>query len=49
MSNKNKTVWSGRFNKSVSKIFEKIGSSIDVDKRLFQEDILGSIVKVTNP
>ncbi len=44
MSNKNKTVWSGRFNKSVSKIFEKIGSSIDIDKRLFQEDILGSVV-----
>jgi argininosuccinate lyase len=44
MSSKNKTVWGGRFNKSVSKIFEKIGSSIDIDKRLFQEDILGSVV-----
>ena len=46
MKNKNKAVWSSRFNKSTSKIFEKIGSSIDVDKRLFQEDILGSIVHV---
>ena len=46
MKNKNKAVWGSRFNKSTSKIFEKIGSSIDVDKRLFQEDILGSIVHV---
>ena len=44
MKNKNKTVWSSRFKKSTSKIFEQIGSSIDVDKRLFEEDILGSIV-----
>jgi len=44
MQNKNKTVWSARFNNSTSKIFEKIGASIDIDKRLFEEDILGSIV-----
>ena len=44
MKNKNKAVWSSRFNNSTSKIFEKIGASIDVDKRLFEEDILGSIV-----
>ena len=44
MSNKNKTVWGARFNKATSKIFENIGSSIDIDKRLFEEDILGSIV-----
>ncbi|MDC6465539.1 argininosuccinate lyase [Pelagibacteraceae bacterium] len=44
MKNKNKAVWGGRFNNSTSKIFEKIGASIDVDKRLFEEDILGSIV-----
>jgi len=44
MKNKNKTVWSTRFNNSTSKIFEKIGASIDIDRRLFQEDILGSIV-----
>ena len=46
MKSKNKTVWSTRFNKATSKIFEEIGSSIDVDKRLFSEDILGSIVHV---
>jgi argininosuccinate lyase len=44
MKNKNKTVWGTRFNSPTSKIFEKIGSSIDVDKRLFEEDIFGSIV-----
>ncbi len=44
MKNKNKTVWSTRFNKATSKIFEKIGASIDIDKRLFEEDIFGSIV-----
>ena len=40
MKKKNKAVWGSRFNSSISKIFEKIGSSIDVDKRLFEEDIL---------
>ena len=44
MRNKNKTVWSSRFKSSTSKIFEQIGASIDIDKRLFEEDILGSIV-----
>ena len=44
MQNKNKTVWSARFKNTTSKIFEKIGASIDIDKRLFEEDILGSIV-----
>ena len=44
MKNKNKAVWSEIFNKSASKIFEKIGASIDIDKRLFVEDILGSVV-----
>jgi argininosuccinate lyase len=44
MKNKNKTVWSARFNNTPSKIFERIGASIDIDKRLFEEDIFGSIV-----
>ena len=44
MKNKNKTVWSSRFNNTTSKIFEQIGASIDVDKRLFEEDIFASIV-----
>ena len=44
MKNKNKAVWGARFNNTTSKIFEKIGASIDIDKRLYEEDILGSIV-----
>jgi hypothetical protein len=44
MKKKNKAVWGGRFSNPTSKIFEEIGASIDVDKRLFAEDILGSIV-----
>jgi len=46
MKNKNKAVWGARFSNATSKIFEQIGASIDVDKRLFEEDILGSIVHV---
>ena len=44
MVKKNKAVWGARFNNQTSKIFEKIGASIDIDKRLFEEDIFGSIV-----
>jgi len=44
MKNKNKAVWGARFNNQTSKIFEKIGASIDIDKRLFEEDIFASIV-----
>ncbi len=44
MKKKNKAVWGTRFSNAPSKIFEEIGASIDVDKRLFAEDVLGSIV-----
>ena len=44
MRNKNKTVWSHRFGKANSKNFQRIGSSINVDKRLYNEDIKASIV-----
>ena len=46
MKNKNKTVWSKRFMGKTSKFFQRIGSSINVDKRLYREDVLGSIVHV---
>ena len=46
MKNRNKTVWSARFNNTTSKIFEKVGASIDIDKRMFEEDIFGSTVHV---
>ena len=44
MVKKNKTVWNIRFKNSTSKIFTTIGASIDVDKRLFAEDIFASKV-----
>jgi len=44
MKNKNKAVWGVRFKNTTSKIFEQFGASIDIDKRLFEEDILGSTV-----
>ncbi len=42
----NKTIWSARIKKNTSSLFKKIGSSIDVDKRLYKEDIAGSIAHV---
>ena len=44
MKSKNKAIWGKRFKSPTLKIFEQFGSSIDIDKRLFEEDILGSIV-----
>ncbi len=46
MKNKNKTIWGGRFKKKISSNFQRIGSSINIDKRLYQEDIEASIVHV---
>ena len=42
----NKAIWGSRIKKNTSMLFQKIGNSIDVDKKLFKEDILGSIVHV---
>ena len=44
MKNKNKTVWSKRIKGKASRSFQRIGSSINVDKRLYREDILASVV-----
>ena len=41
---KNKSVWGTRFKSATIDIVEQIGSSIEVDKRLFKEDIMGSVV-----
>jgi len=46
MKNKNKTVWSNRFGAINSKNFQRIGASINIDKRLYNEDIQASIVHV---
>ena len=44
MKNKNKTIWSNRFKDKMSPSFQKIGSSINIDKRLYEQDISASIV-----
>jgi len=44
MKNKNKTVWSKRLKGKTSKSFLRIGSSINVDKRLYKQDIFASII-----
>ena len=41
---KNKTIWSNRFKNKTSLSFQKIGSSIHIDKRLYEQDIAASIV-----
>ena len=40
----NQSVWSNRIHKIKPTFFEKIGNSIDVDKRLFKEDIKVSMI-----
>ena len=42
----NQAIWNTRVKKNTSSLFQKIGSSIDIDKRLFKEDIMGSIAHV---
>ena len=42
----NQAIWGNRIKKDTSALFQKVGSSIDVDKKLYKEDIAGSIVHV---
>ena len=42
----NKAIWGARIKKNTSTLFQKIGGSIDIDKRLYKEDIAGSIAHV---
>ena len=46
MRNKIKTVWSKRLKGKTSKSFQRIGSSINVDKRLYKQDIFASTIHV---
>ena len=41
---KNQAVWNIRVSKNISSNFQKAGSSLKIDKRLFKEDIMCSIV-----
>jgi len=42
----NQAIWNTRIKKNASSLFQKVGNSIDIDKRLYKEDILGSIAHV---
>ena len=42
----NQAIWSTRIKKNASSLFQKVGNSIDIDKRLYKEDIQGSIAHV---
>ncbi len=42
----NQAIWNTRVKKNTSSLFQKVGTSIDIDKRLYKEDIIGSIVHV---
>jgi argininosuccinate lyase len=42
----NETIWNSRIKKNVSSLFQNVGNSIDIDKKLFKEDIDGSIAHV---
>ena len=42
----NQTIWNARIKKNTSTIFQKVGSSISIDKKLYKEDIAGSIAHV---
>ena len=46
MNKKNKPIWNTRIKGKRSSAFEKFSSSLDVDKRLYKEDIIASIAHV---
>ena len=42
----NQAIWKTRIKKDTSLLFQKVGNSIDIDKKLYKEDIAGSIAHV---
>ena len=42
----NQAIWNTRIKKKTSTLFQKIGNSLDVDKKLYKEDIKGSVAHV---
>ena len=42
----NQAIWNTRIKKDTSSLFQKVGNSIDIDKKLYKEDIAGSIAHV---
>ncbi len=42
----NQAIWGTRIKNNTSSLFQRIGNSIDIDKRLYKEDIAGSVAHV---
>ena len=42
----NQAIWSTRIKRNTSSLFQEVGNSINIDKRLYKEDIAGSIAHV---
>ena len=42
----NQAIWSTRIKSASSSLFQRVGNSLDIDKRLYKEDIAGSIAHV---
>ena len=42
----NQAIWNTRIKKNASSLFQKVGNSINIDKKLYKEDIEGSIAHV---
>jgi len=42
----NQAIWNTRIKKDTLSLFQKVGNSLDIDKKLYKEDIAGSIAHV---
>ncbi len=42
----NQAIWNTRIKKKSSSLFQKVGNSLDVDKKLYKQDIKGSVAHV---
>ncbi len=42
----NQAIWNTRIKNKISPLFQRVGSSIEIDKRLYKEDIAGSLAHV---
>ena len=42
----NQAIWGTRIKKNTSSLFQKIGNSLEIDKKLYREDIAVSIAHV---
>ncbi len=42
----NKAIWNTRIKRKTSTFFQKVGGSLNIDKKLYKEDIIGSIAHV---